>query len=230
MTEPLDQTPLDDDVDFGDAGELAAGGNRISDARWERARSEVDARDVIFMLHDRRGNPMSCPFHGRDSKPSFYYFPENNTCFCYGCPDGDGYWDNVKVVARTLEITRPQALRWLEREFHLPPMGAEQEPVEIRAWCETCDGTGTVHGEYQRGVPVSGDPFDCPDCDGRGYWKKRCYAAPVAPADDARDAARYREWRHRFRGGECGLWNALCECHSNAEHDAAIDASMKEPK
>lgn len=131
MTEPLDQTPLDDDVDFGDAGELAAGGNRISDARWERARSEVDARDVIFMLHDRRGNPMSCPFHGRDSKPSFYYFPENNTCFCYGCPDGDGYWDNVKVVARTLEITRPQALRWLEREFHLPPMGAEQEPVDL---------------------------------------------------------------------------------------------------
>jgi hypothetical protein len=131
MTEPLDQTPLDDDVDFGDAGELAAGGNRISDARWERARSEVDARDVIFMLHDRRGNPMSCPFHGRDSKPSFYYFPENNTCFCYGCPDGDGYWDNVKVVARTLEITRPQALRWLEREFHLPPMGDEQEPVDL---------------------------------------------------------------------------------------------------
>ena len=53
MTEPLDQTPLDDDVDFGDVEELKAGHGHghISDARWERARSEVDARDVIFMLH-----------------------------------------------------------------------------------------------------------------------------------------------------------------------------------
>lgn len=129
MTEPLDQTPLDDDSDFGDPVELSSGG--ISDARWDRGRSAVDARDVIFMLHDKRGNPMSCPFHGRDSKPSFYYFPENNTCFCYGCPDGDGYWDNVKIVARTLEITKPQALRWLEREFHLPPMADEVDVVDL---------------------------------------------------------------------------------------------------
>ena len=131
MIEPLDQTPLDDDVDFGDVEELKAGHGHISDARWERARLEVDARDVIFMLHDKRGNPMSCPFHGRDSKPSFYYFPENNTCFCWGCPDGDGYWDNVKIISRTLEITRPQALRWLEREFHLPSLGDEQDPVDL---------------------------------------------------------------------------------------------------
>ena len=45
-----------------------------------------------------------------------------------------------------------------------------------------------------------------------------------------RDAERYREWRHRFREGECSLWNALCECQSDAEHDAAIDAAMQEPK
>ena len=38
------------------------------------------------------------------------------------------------------------------------------------------------------------------------------------------DAERYRKWRHEFREGSCGLWNALCEANSDAEHDAAIDA------
>ena len=74
---------------------------------------------------------MCCPFHGRDSKPSLYYYLENNTFFCFGCPDGDGYWDNIKLVARSLEITRPQALRWLEAEFHLPPMADEQKPFDL---------------------------------------------------------------------------------------------------
>lgn len=39
------------------------------------------------------------------------------------------------------------------------------------------------------------------------------------------DAERYREWRREFREGSCGLWNALCEANSDAEHDAAIDAA-----
>jgi len=40
------------------------------------------------------------------------------------------------------------------------------------------------------------------------------------------DAERYRKWRHEFREGSCGLWNALCEANSDAEHDAAIDAAI----
>lgn len=40
-----------------------------------------------------------------------------------------------------------------------------------------------------------------------------------------RDAERYREWKRAFREGECGLWNAICDANSDAEHDAAIDAS-----
>ena len=40
-----------------------------------------------------------------------------------------------------------------------------------------------------------------------------------------RDAERYREWKRAFREGEVGLWNAICEANSDAEHDAAIDAA-----
>ena len=39
------------------------------------------------------------------------------------------------------------------------------------------------------------------------------------------DAERYREWKRAFREGEVGLWNAICEANSDAEHDAAIDAA-----
>jgi hypothetical protein len=121
------QLLIDDDVDFGDANELRVEG--ISDARWERVKTQIDVRDVLYMFHNRRSSPMSCPFHGRDSKPSFYVYIENNDCHCFGCPDGDNYWDNVKIVARTLEINRPQALRYLEREFKLPKL--EEDPNDL---------------------------------------------------------------------------------------------------
>jgi hypothetical protein len=47
-------------------------------------------------------------------------------------------------------------------------------------------------------------------------------------AEAKRDAARYREWRRAFRDGECGLYNALCDAGSEAEHDAAIDEAMEQ--
>ena len=41
------------------------------------------------------------------------------------------------------------------------------------------------------------------------------------------DAGRYREWKYRFREGECELFNALADCATDEEHNAAIDAAMK---
>ena len=45
-----------------------------------------------------------------------------------------------------------------------------------------------------------------------------------------KDAERYRKWRHSFREGECELFNALSDCATNEEHDAAIDHAMQEDK
>ncbi len=59
------------------------------------------------------------------------------------------------------------------------------------------------------------------------------YDALAAERDALRkDAERYREWRRAFRDGECGLYNALCDAGSEAEHDAAIDAALgkEEPR
>lgn len=44
-------------------------------------------------------------------------------------------------------------------------------------------------------------------------------------AEAKKDAGRYREWRYRFREGECELFNALADCATDEEHDAAIDAA-----
>lgn len=57
-------------------------------------------------------------------------------------------------------------------------------------------------------------------------------ASALRSVSDERDALhkgaeRYREWRRAFRDGECGLYNALCDAGSEAEHDAAIDAAME---
>ena len=46
-------------------------------------------------------------------------------------------------------------------------------------------------------------------------------------AEAKKDAERYREWKYRFREGECELFNALADCATDEEHNAAIDAAMK---
>ena len=137
MTDELPEEPLagpeleedDDSVDFGDPEEMKFQGVRAE--RWDRAKFTIDVRDVLYMLYNRRGSPISCPFHGRDSKPSFYIYLQNNDCHCFGCPDGDTYWDNIKIVSRSLDITRTQALSWLEREFGLPPMESGEGPEAV---------------------------------------------------------------------------------------------------
>ena len=114
-----------DDVELGDPNEMYDK-DRISQARWDRARNDIDVRDVLDMLFGLRGSPIRCPFHGSDTTPSFVIMMKNNDCHCYGCPEGDSTWNNVKLVARANDISKPQALRWLEREFHLPPMSDDE--------------------------------------------------------------------------------------------------------
>ena len=46
------------------------------------------------------------------------------------------------------------------------------EPTKL--WCETCEGTGEVYQEYQKGCHVGGH-FKCPDCNGEGHIVSRMY-------------------------------------------------------
>lgn len=53
------------------------------------------------------------------------------------------------------------------REAAAALSGAGSKPVQV--WCDTCDGSGIVHQEGQRGVVGSGGDHPCPDCDGKGF-------------------------------------------------------------
>ena len=110
----------DDDLDFGLATELVLDEAEIPRERWARVAEKIDIRDVMESLHGIRHSPCSCPYHGTDRKPSFYIYPATNSCFCHGCPDGEGQWDAVKLTARSLGITRKAALLKLEADYALP--------------------------------------------------------------------------------------------------------------
>lgn len=56
-------------------------------------------------------------------------------------------------------------------------VAAATEPAESgdRLWCETCEGLGTID-ETLGGHSFSDPKAPCPDCDGKGWWRR---AAPV---------------------------------------------------
>ena len=131
LDDPTPLAPGEDNgldvVDFADPDLFLNMG--VSDARWERAKHNPDVRDLLSDLEGVRGNPVSCPFHGSDSKPSFYIYTKNNDCWCWGCGEVDGYWDNVKIVARHFGYHTPEgkddrkaALLWLEAHYPMPEL------------------------------------------------------------------------------------------------------------
>lgn len=131
--EELDSSGVDS-VDFSDPTIYMNQG--ISPGRWERAKTAIDVRDLIRDLYGLSGNPISCPFHGRDSKPSFYIFPKPNDCWCWGCGQEDGYWNTIKIVARHFGYRRDDAqdkddlaaaVRWIERNYPMPALKDDDE-------------------------------------------------------------------------------------------------------
>jgi len=108
-------------------GSIARG---INPARIERIQTEIDFTDLVDDLTGRRGEKISCPFHGRDSTPSF--FTRGGFGFCFGCPPGQQYYDQIRFVQKFNDISWFQALRWIEKEYELPPLPeyASEEEIE----------------------------------------------------------------------------------------------------
>jgi hypothetical protein len=130
---PRDGEPIVD-IEFDRKAALAmARKDNISEARWERIQRDVDIRDILEYLYpDKRmvSNKIRCPFHGSDRTPSFTIYPRTNSAFCFGCPDKDGFWDSVKIVSRSLEISIRKAVRWIEDEWNLEPMDDDDHEDE----------------------------------------------------------------------------------------------------
>jgi CHC2 zinc finger len=96
----------------------------VNPERWTRITDLIRFEDVVGMFVDRYHHQqvISCPFHGRDSKPSFHLYRRSNDAYCFGCPNGKGYYDHVRFVAAMHGGSMLGALKWLEREFKLPKM------------------------------------------------------------------------------------------------------------
>jgi len=111
---------------------LGSSYKQISEKRWNRIRELIDFRDLVLDISGKRakGDAISCPFHGRDSNPSFHLYTRSNDAYCFGCPPGDQYWDHTKFVSRILGMTRVGALKWIEDKYNLPKIEDDIEEVD----------------------------------------------------------------------------------------------------
>ena len=139
MSDQFTQVPDVQDLDFQkrSADRLYKTGviRGINPLRIERVHEEVRFDDLVADITGRTGDKISCPFHGRDSDPSFTLYRGSNDGFCFGCPAGRGYYDHIKFVKEFYSITWVQALKWIEKEYKLPPIAdiitKEEEEDEI---------------------------------------------------------------------------------------------------
>jgi hypothetical protein len=103
----------------------------INPERWERVRREIRFEDVVADLTGHSGSTaIRCPFHGSDSRPSFWLYKGTNDGWCFGCPPKEQYYDHVRFVAKYMDISRPAALRWLEKKWDLPALPDSPEEEE----------------------------------------------------------------------------------------------------
>lgn len=129
---------MQEDFEFGEV--LPRMGGEIAPERWQRVREQVVFRDLardILTQYGRwhqEGNAISCPFHGSDSTPSFNFYAESNSAFCFGCPPPkkNQMYDSVSFVSRFFEISPGKALAWIEKKYKMPFIAfeGEEEPED----------------------------------------------------------------------------------------------------
>lgn len=134
----------------------------INPARWERANEEVNFQDLVEEFTGHRSNDkISCPFHGTDSTPSFGFWPHQNDGFCFGCPPGEQYYNNISFVSRWFSFSRVRALLWIEKNYNLPPLDdvkLEDEEEEEEITVDLADLTEAYIRQARREVQQHQDP------------------------------------------------------------------------
>ena len=109
--------------------------------RWDRVRWEIDFYDLTLQLLEETGNmkgkpnggKISCPFHGKDSTPSFTFYRGSNSAFCFGCepPATNQFYDNVRLVSSVFGISKRDSLKWLEKRYKLPMLATESDIITL---------------------------------------------------------------------------------------------------
>jgi len=98
-----------------------------NERRLERIKEEVDILRLLEMFgYDVRADmdreqQFSCDMHGSgfDQKPSARVYPESGSWYCFGC---DKTRDAIETVREREDLGFLEAIKWLERQFHLPAL------------------------------------------------------------------------------------------------------------
>lgn len=143
-SDPEPQSPQSaDDFDWvkAEVEKLYRASTDIPIERWDRVRWEIDFYDLTLQLLEETGNmkgkpsnnKISCPFHGRDSTPSFTFYRGSNSAFCFGCepPAVNQFYDNVRLVSSVFGISKRDSLKWLEKRYKLPAMTVTSDIVDL---------------------------------------------------------------------------------------------------
>ena len=118
-----EQLPAIEELDFERSSVerlYRTGASGINPERWERVKKDIRFDDVVAELTGHRDSVIRCPFHGKDTRPSFTIYQRTNDAYCFGCPAGSMYYDSIIFTAKYLEINRAKALQWLEQKWDLP--------------------------------------------------------------------------------------------------------------
>lgn len=104
-------------------------GSTGSYSKVDVVRQKIDAANTVGLLKvlshfnlkmDSGARKMRCPFSfhksGRERSSSFYYYPDSNSFYCFGCQSGGG---PVDFVALHEDISKYSAALMLERGFTL---------------------------------------------------------------------------------------------------------------
>lgn len=95
--------------------------------RVDRIKQEVDILTLLegFGFRVRadmdREQQFQCSLHGdgRDTKPSARAYPESNSWYCWACQKSR---DVVGTVREVQGMSFIDALKWLEKQYNLPPL------------------------------------------------------------------------------------------------------------
>ena len=121
------------EFDFGDSlPEGKVWSDDLTRERWRRVREDIDHQSLVLELTKAqlKSGAIRCPMGGhRDSTPSFFLYgpSRGNSSHCFGCPPGKQDRDNVGFISDYLEMSPTQALLWLEKHYHLPPLVEEEK-------------------------------------------------------------------------------------------------------
>ena len=97
-----------------------------------KSANSVDIRDIFhhYLVNIGYNRKCNCPFpsHKSDRTPSFYYYPDTNSFFCFGCKSGGGCVNFVSIYE---VISKEAAAKKILDKFQSDGSIIVRDPLEL---------------------------------------------------------------------------------------------------